>query len=266
MRVSPVECLSNPSPGQTFESTARTILTWYFRASWFNPGPAYTVKDMARFSISRLIFCCALAAATFSTSGCSRDPNVRKLKYFRSGQQYLERGKYSEAAVQFLNATRIDPTYSEAHYQLGQSYLKMQQWSPAYQEFARTADLDPDNLEVRLELTKLLIASNNLPQAQEQVDLLLKKWPNQWQAHMVASTLLTARNNLADAIAEMQKAITLEPGRSDSYLTLGILQQKNNQPEAAEGSFKNLHRIHPTSRGNSHFGPVSFRSPVSARC
>jgi tetratricopeptide (TPR) repeat protein len=202
---------------------------------------------MARFSFSRLMLCCALAMVAFSVSGCSRDPNVRKLKYLRSGQQYFERGKYSEAAVQFLNATRIDPTYSEAHYQLGQSYLKMQQWSPAYQEFARTADLDPDNLEVRLELTKLLIASNNLPQAQEQVDLLLKKWPNQWQAHMVASTLLTAHNDLADAIAEMQKAITLEPGRSDSYLTLGILQQKNNQPEAAEGSFKKAIDLDPKS-------------------
>ena len=201
---------------------------------------------MTRIPSLRLFLSCVLVAIIFSL-GCSRDPNVRKLKYFTSGQQYFQQGKYSEAAVQFLNATRVDPSYSEAHYQLAQSYLKMQQWSPAYQEFARTADLDPNNWQARVDLTNLLIASNNQPQAQEQVDLLLKKWPNQWQVHVLASTLLASRASFGDAIAEMQKAITLEPGRSDSYLTLGLLQQKNTQADAAEASFKKAIELDPKS-------------------
>ncbi|MGO9125720.1 MAG: tetratricopeptide repeat protein [Terriglobales bacterium] len=172
---------------------------------------------------------------------------MRKLKYFQSGQQYFQQGKYSEAAIQFLNATRIDPAYSAAHYQLAQSYLKMQQWSPAYQEFARTADLEPDNWQARLDLTNLLIASQNLQQAQEQVDLLLKKWPDQWQVHITASSLLAARDKTPDAISEMGKAIALEPGRSDSYLTLGLLQQRNNDPEDAEASFKKAVELDPKS-------------------
>ena len=81
-------------------------------------------------------------------------------------------------------------------------------------------------MQVHLDLTNLLIAGHNLDQAQEQVDLLLKKWPTQWQVHLMASSLLAAREKVADAIAEMNKVITLEPGRSDSYLTLGLLQQK----------------------------------------
>ena len=63
----------------------------------------------------------------------------------------------------------------------------------------------------------------------------------------MASSLLAARDNIADAIAEMEKAITLEPGRSDSYLTLGLLQQKNNQPDAAEASFKKAVELDPKS-------------------
>lgn len=199
---------------------------------------------MAKLRFGHLILSCVVAAATFS--GCSRDPNVRKHKYFESGEKYFQQGKYSEASVQFLNATRIDPAYSEAHYQLGQSYLRMQQWSPAYQEFARTAELDPDNWQARLDLTKLLIAGHNLQQAQEQVDLLLKRWPNQWQVHVMASSLLTANDRVSDAIAEMEKAIAIEPGRSDSYLTLGILQQKNNQADA-ENSFKKAIELDPKS-------------------
>jgi tetratricopeptide (TPR) repeat protein len=202
---------------------------------------------MARFASARLILCCVISAIVLSASGCSRDPNVRKLKYFQSGQQYFQQGKYSEAAVQFLNATRIDPSYSAAHYQLAQSYLKLQQWSPAFQELARTADLEPDNWQARLDLTNLLIASHNFQQAQEQVDLLLKKWPNQWQVHVMASTLLTAHENIRDAITEMEKAVALDPSRSDSYLTLGLLQQKNDQPDAAEASFKKAVELNPKS-------------------
>jgi tetratricopeptide (TPR) repeat protein len=200
---------------------------------------------MARPAFSRLILGCAVVAATFS--GCSRDPNVRKLKYFQSGERYFQQSKYPEAAVQFLNATRVDPAYAAAHYQLAQSYMKMQQWPPAYQELAHAAELDPDNLQVHLDLTNLMIAGHNLDQAQEQVDLLLKKWPNQWQVHLMASSLLAARDKVADAITEMNKAITLEPGRSDSYLTLGLLQQKNNQPDDAETSFKKAIELDPKS-------------------
>ena len=32
--------------------------------------------------------------------GCSRDPNVRKQKYYESGQRFYEKGKYREAAIQ----------------------------------------------------------------------------------------------------------------------------------------------------------------------
>jgi len=35
--------------------------------------------------------------------GCSRDPNVRKQKYFESGERYFEKGKYREAVIQYRN-------------------------------------------------------------------------------------------------------------------------------------------------------------------
>jgi Tfp pilus assembly protein PilF len=60
-----------------------------------------------------LILTLALFAAF---AGCSRDPNVRKQKFFASGQSYFAQGKYPEAAIQFSNAIDIDPRFAEAHY------------------------------------------------------------------------------------------------------------------------------------------------------
>src|ERR1700689_5333301 len=69
------------------------------------------------------LLACLLLTAFFS--GCPHDPNVRKQKYFDSGEKYFAEGKYHEAAIQFLNAPQIDPRFAQAHYELGQTYLKL---------------------------------------------------------------------------------------------------------------------------------------------
>jgi Tfp pilus assembly protein PilF len=91
---------------------------------------------MRSFSHLRLALVLGLIAVVLS--GCSRDPNVRKQKYFESGQRYYAEGKYREAVIQFLNATQVDSTFAAAHYQLAQSYLKLQDWQHAYLEVMRT--------------------------------------------------------------------------------------------------------------------------------
>src|ERR1700687_509258 len=138
---------------------------------------------MRRSSISRLVLALGLIATVFV--GCSRDPNVRKQKYFESGQRYFEKGQYREAAIQYKNAVQIDSTYGKAHYGLAQALLKLQQWTPAYQELARTLELQPDNYQARIDLANLLIAGRDFKQAQEQTDQLLQKQPNNPRARMV---------------------------------------------------------------------------------
>jgi hypothetical protein len=45
----------------------------------------------------RLAVLCSLLA--IALTGCSRDPNVRKQKYFESGERYFNKAKYREAAI-----------------------------------------------------------------------------------------------------------------------------------------------------------------------
>src|SRR6266700_7121118 len=128
---------------------------------------------MRRFCVLRLILLVGTIALLFSAR--HRDPNVHKQKFFKSGQEYFEQGKYREAVIQFQNATQIDPHFAAAHYSLAQSYLKLEQWPSAYQELVRTVDIEPTNFSAHLELANLLIAGNQLKQAHEHVDLLLEK-------------------------------------------------------------------------------------------
>jgi len=127
---------------------------------------------MRNSSICRLFLLLALAA-TFVA--CSRDPNVRKQKYFESGQRYFDKGKYREASIQFGNAVQVDPRFAQGHYRLAQSFLKLQQWTRAYQELSRTVELEPENYQARIDLATLLIAGHDIKQAQEHTDFLLSR-------------------------------------------------------------------------------------------
>ena len=77
---------------------------------------------MSRFVSLRLFL---LVLFSSPRSGCSRDPNVRKQKYFDSGEKYFAESKYREAEIQYLNAIQVDSVSRQAHYQLGQTYLKL---------------------------------------------------------------------------------------------------------------------------------------------
>ncbi len=195
------------------------------------------------FSALRLTF--VLATIAFFLAACSRDPNVRKQKYFASGQHYLEQGKFSEAAIEFHNALKVDPAYADAHYQLGMSYVKTQQWARANQELARAVELQPQNYSARFELAKLLIASGNFSQAQEQTDSLLRDRPNDAQSHFIAANLLAAQAHFPAAMQEMQKAIALNPNDWNFYLNLALMQLKDGEADAAEPNFKKAIEIDP---------------------
>jgi tetratricopeptide (TPR) repeat protein len=199
---------------------------------------------MKRFFIFRLIL--AAGFIVVFLAGCSRDPKVRKQKYFESGQRYFEKGKYQEAAIQFSNAIQVDSRYADAHYQLAQTLLKLQQWTPAYQELSRTVELQPENYQAHIDLANLLIAGRDLKPAQEHTDLLLEKQPNNPQVHEAVANLLGAQDNVPAAIQEMQKSISLGPSRAEAYLGLAYLQMRTSQPDAAEGNFKKAIELTPT--------------------
>ena len=183
-----------------------------------------------------------------SLVGCTRDPNVRKQKLLESGQRYFEKGKYHEAAIQFSNAIQVDPRFTNAHYQLALTYLQLDEPQRAYQELQRTLEIDPNNYKAHVDIANMLISAKNYKLAKEQhLDLLIQQDANDPDVHMAVANYLAGMQDLPGALQEMQKAIALDPKRSELYLNLGMLQFSNQQNGAAEASFKKAAELDPKS-------------------
>src|SRR6202035_5256286 len=164
---------------------------------------------------------CVLAALL---TGCARDPNVRKQKYLESGQRYFDKGQYREAEIQFENAIQVDSRFADAHYKLALAAMKLQQWPTAYQELLTTVQIQPDHYAAHLDMANLLILNHQFNDAKDHLDLLAQRQPDNPDVYIARANYYAATNNTAAALADMQKALQLDPRRSDSYLNLALLQ------------------------------------------
>src|ERR1700683_3641861 len=216
---------------------------------------------MSRSVVVRLFLVGFFIAALFT--GCSRDPNVRKQKYLESGDRYFDKAKYSEAAIQYANALQLDSRFAQAHYKLGETYLKLRDGNRAVQELSRAVALAPDNYGAHIDLGDLSIVRSHgrdgsvndeyLKQARIELDLIREKQPQNPEVFQAWADYYAAKNNLTAAMLEMQKGIAADPGRSESYLDMALLQLRSNLPEQAEVNFKKA----------AEFGPQAMNAQLA---
>jgi tetratricopeptide (TPR) repeat protein len=202
------------------------------------------VRRNYRFETGRLTF---LLICVVALVACSHDPNVLKQKYLESGNRYFNQGQYRSAAIQYLNAIRMDSKFEEAHFRLAQSYLKLGMAAGAYQELTRAVEDNPDDLKAQVALGNLLLASREFHHAQDVAETVLQKDPNNVEGRILLANSYAALNNIQASLDEMQGAIRLAPSQPQSYLNMAYLQLDAKQTAQAEESFKKTVELAPKS-------------------
>ncbi len=192
----------------------------------------------------RLFAVLAVSLMLIVSWGCRRDVSARRQQYVESGNRYYEQGKYDEAAIQFLNAIKLDPKFAEGHFRLAEAYIRLEAWPEAYRELQRTVTLDPDHLRAQLELGNLLLAARSLEEAQGVADKLLKQYPTNADAHILHANLEIARDDREAAIGEIQNAIGLDSNRPEFYVQLAMLQSATHL-DVAQSALQKALAVHP---------------------
>jgi tetratricopeptide (TPR) repeat protein len=174
--------------------------------------------------MGRLSAIACLTILAVLAQGCTRDPNVRKVKYLNSGKAYAAQGKEKEAIIQFSNAIKIDPHYAPAHFELAKAYLKSGSGMGAYSELRRTVDLDPKNVEARLDLGQIYLAGKAYDKSLEQTNAILAIDPKNADAWGLKSAIALANHDREEALKDIQQALTLDPNRAGFHAQLGLIQ------------------------------------------
>ena len=196
------------------------------------------MKISHSYRMGRVPALVCLTILALLAQGCTRDPNVRKVKYLNSGKAYAAQGKEKEAIIQFSNAIKIDPHYAAAHFELAKAYLKSGSAMGTYSELRRTVDLDPKNVEARLDLAQIYLAARQYPKSLEQANAILAIDPKNADAWGVKSGIAMANKDHDEALKDIQQALTYAPDRAGFHAQLGLIQASD--PSTAKDAESNV--------------------------
>jgi tetratricopeptide (TPR) repeat protein len=183
--------------------------------------------------------CAALVLTLLvAAAGCSRDPDIAKREYVRSGDRYVEQQKFREAIVEYRNAVQQDPRFGEARLKLADAYLQVGEVGNAYREYVRAADLLPEDFEAQLKAGELLLLGEQYEDAQARAERALVIAPGDVKALIVRANALAGLNNVDEAIADIEEAIRSAPDQTASYASLGAIQMMKGNRDEAEAAFR----------------------------
>jgi tetratricopeptide (TPR) repeat protein len=201
-----------------------------------------------------LIRCKAILALATVTAllltACAGNPEKAKLNYLEKGKAYMKKGAYSSAAIEFRNALKIDPKYSEAYYQLAQADLGLRDGNGAFAALNSAIEFDPNRPDARLDRARifLIVAASKpefYPKAEDDANFVLKQDPQSVLAHQLLGSALAGEKKYDLALQEFSTVGRLEPTKASPYMDMGLVQIALKRFPDAEQSFKKAVQLEP---------------------
>lgn len=180
-------------------------------------------------------------------SACSRDPARAKRAHLERAGGYVQNRQYAEAVIEFRRALQEDPRDGELRFQLAEVLMHVNDYGAAMREYVRAADLLPARVDAQLKAAKLLLLSGHFEDAKTRARRVLELEAGNAGARVLLGYSLAGLKDLDAAIAELHQAILVDPGRSPSYSSLGVLQLVRGDQTAAERAFTSAVDIDPQS-------------------
>jgi len=178
---------------------------------------------------------------------CSRDPQKAKARYLALGQNYMKKGQYGDAAIEFKNALRYDPRSSEVSYQLARADLARRDWSAAYDSLQKTIALDPTRQDARFDRAGLYLATRQFGKAENEANFILRQSPQNAAGYQLLGAALMGEQKPDEALAAFSKVTELRSNDSSPYLSMALTEISLHRPRDAEQHLKKAFTVDPTA-------------------
>ena len=189
----------------------------------------------------------ALLSAAVLLCSCASNPQAAKAKYLAEGQNYMKKGQFGDAAIEFRNALRLDPRFVDAYYQLAQAGLAQHDWNAAYAALEKTIDLDPTRLDARLDRGRLYLAARQFKNAEDEANFILKQQSSDVGAYQLLGAALIGEQKPDGALTAFEKVAELRPNDPSAYVNMALVEISLRRFPDAEQHLKKAVAVDPTS-------------------
>jgi tetratricopeptide (TPR) repeat protein len=187
-----------------------------------------------------LTICCLISCSSLSV----------KTRRLARGEENLQKFKYEEAVMDFRAAADIDPASAEAQWGLARAYESLGEIPETMDALRRVIAINPNNLDAKAKLGNYCLAAipPQFDEAQKIVDDILLTDSRFIEGHILRASLLSAQNRPEQDILEvLNYAISLDPKRVESYLSLARFQMTQEHSAEAEKVIEKAISVSPGS-------------------
>lgn len=184
-----------------------------------------------------LLFAVAVCIGVAFTACSSQS----KENHLVRGEEYLQKRKYEEAVMEFRAAADVDENSAEAHWGLARAFEQLGKFYETIEELRQVTALAPENLEAKAKLGNYFLLFSP-PQTEETEKLLqdiFARNPNFIEGYILKASLFAVQGKSENEIVGvLNKAISLEPKRTESYISLARYFMKIGKAEKAENAIQ----------------------------
>lgn len=134
---------------------------------------------------------------------------------------FFGEGQIQKAAVEYQTAMKLKPNFAEAYDNLGYCFLQNGHLDAALIEFQKAVELEPGSPIFHNDFGNALVLKGQVSAAISQYKKALALRPDFAKAHNNLAYCLIQAGETDEAIAQYQDVVNLQPNSSDAYNTLG---------------------------------------------
>lgn len=199
----------------------------------------------AKFSL--LAFAALLTAFVLAFSGCTERS---KKNHIERGENLLKTRQFQEAAFEFRAAVELDKFFAPAHFGLAKAYEGQERFAETMEELRKTAEFDSNHIEARVKLGNyyLLMQPPQTGESEKLVNQILALDANNIEGHVLkAWVLATQKKPDAQVLEVLNKAISFDPQRVETYLSVARFYASRENKIEAEKTFQKALGINESS-------------------
>jgi len=165
----------------------------------------------------------AIASSVMLGADITPQARERAKRYVESALRFAGQGRYSEALIEYRNATTEDPGNFDAQLGLGRCYSRLDSSLLALNAFTEAVRLDAQSPEARMELARAALAARDVGLAEPHAIEALRLDPRNPATRLLLSQCSRARYDYGEASKWIEEAAKMDPGNLDTCVSAGDL-------------------------------------------
>ncbi len=157
------------------------------------------------------------------------------------GEENLKKRKFHAALVQFRAAVESDSDSAAGHWGMARAYENLGRFNETVEELRKTVELDSANLEAKAKLGNyfLLVQPPMIGEAEKARDEIVAADANFIEGHILTASIMAATGKPdSEVVATVERAISIDPKRINSYISLERFYVTRQRTADAENALK----------------------------